>query len=94
VAINDWWCDDPSQVYWMETTGRSDLGSNLLAPQFDDANNPNNPGYVLVTFVKDGDVVLHWDTNTKALVAWSRASGGYWADTIFWASVPRRQRAD
>ena len=88
MAINDWWRDDPSQIYWMETTGRSDLGANLLAPQLDDADNPNNPGYVLVKYVNDGDVVLHWDTNTRALVAWSRANGGYWEDMIFWASAP------
>lgn len=88
MAINEWWLSEPGETYWMETTGRSDIGANLLAPQEDEGGGANNPGYVLVTHVEDGDIVLHWDTNRKALVAWSRAIGGYWKDEIEWASVP------
>jgi len=33
VAINDWWSADPAERFWMETTGRNDLGAELHAPQ-------------------------------------------------------------
>jgi hypothetical protein len=72
----------------METTGRVDLGANLLAPQADERGNENNPGYALLRVVEDGDVVLHWDTTSRSLVGWSRAVGGYWSGNITWASMP------
>jgi hypothetical protein len=88
MPIHDWWVNDTSERFWMETTGRSDIGANLLAPQEDESGNANNPGYLLVTYVNDGDVVLHWNTNSRELVSWSRAVGGVWSDRIVWASVP------
>jgi len=30
VDINEWWLDDPAQKYWMEITGRDDIGNDLL----------------------------------------------------------------
>lgn len=88
MAINEWWVGDSGQRFWMETTNRSDLGANLMAPLEDERGSLNSPGYVLVKHVQDGDIVLHWDTHQKALVAWSRASGGYWQDEIYWGAVP------
>lgn len=87
MAIHDWWATDASQRYWLETTKRTDIGSNLWAPTEDDRGNAN-PGYTLVNWVADGDVVFHWDTKAKAIVSWSLASGGVWTDRRSWASVP------
>lgn len=88
MAINEWWTGEPDERYWLETTGRADLGASLLAPQEDDAGSRENPGYVLLTFVQDGDVVLHYDLNEGALVGWSLAEGGTWAEQFEWASHP------
>lgn len=88
MPINTWWSGDRDEVFWLETTGRGDdLGSDLRAPQEDDAGNRQNPGYVLVTYVRDGDIVLHYDLNRGALVGWSLAEGGVWASDAEWASV-------
>lgn len=87
MSVNAWWQGDVGEVFWLETTGRSDIGSDLVAPQEDDAGNKQNPGYVLVTWVRDGDIVLHYDLNRGALVAWSLAEGGVWAADAEWASV-------
>jgi hypothetical protein len=59
AAINRWWEGLPSERYWMEITDREDLGSDLFAPQVDDAGRPYW-SYNLVTEVLVGDVVLHW----------------------------------
>lgn len=85
MAINEWWKDVPEERYWLETTGRHNIGANLLAPQHDDAG-AENASYLLVTYVRDGDIVLHYDTNRRALVGWSRAAGGFWESEIVWAS--------
>ena len=36
MAINKWWAVDSKEIYWLESTDRTDLGANLIAPQFDD----------------------------------------------------------
>jgi Protein NO VEIN, C-terminal len=87
MASNEWWLDDPMQKYWMEITGREDLGANLLAPQVADDGKPEW-GYELVRFVKEGDVVLHWTTahGQRALVAYSRVVGAPGTTTMIWQS--------
>ncbi len=86
MAINRWWDGDTDERFWMETTGRTDLGANLLAPQLDERDS-ENPGYVLVTEVDDGDIVFHYDRNREAIVAWSMAVGGFWPDELYWAAI-------
>lgn len=74
MALNTWWDEDPAQRYWMEirsadTTGR--IGELLIAPRFPGAP----PFYELVSRVRPGDRVLHWqgDSSGRALVGWSIA---------------------
>jgi hypothetical protein len=62
MAVNRWWDADPAEVYWMEITGRDDLGANLAAPQTDERGE-EYIGYTLVREVRDGDVVFHFDRN-------------------------------
>jgi hypothetical protein len=85
VAINRWWDADPAQIYWMEITGRNDLGANLAAPQTDERG-ADYVGYTLVHEVRDGDVVFHFDRKLRQIVAWSRAVGGPYTGTIVWAA--------
>jgi len=59
VAINDWWSADPAERFWMETTGRNDLGAELHAPQLNGAGR-REWGYALVAETRPGDVVFHW----------------------------------
>jgi hypothetical protein len=85
MAINRWWDDDPDQIYWMEITGRDDLGANLAAPQTDERG-AEYVGYNLVNEVGHGDVVFHFHRGLRQIVAWSRAVGGPYTGTIVWAA--------
>jgi hypothetical protein len=85
MAINRWWESDPAEVYWMEITGRNDLGANLAAPQTDERGD-EYVGYTLVREVRHGDVIFHFDRNLGQIVGWSRAVGGPYTGTIVWAA--------
>lgn len=69
----------------METTDREVLGVDLASPQTDDRGHEHH-GYTLVREVQAGDVVFHYHTDERAIVAWSRATGSFWEEDIVWAS--------
>lgn len=75
--INSWWEAEPSERYWMETTGRDDLGTDLHAPQVNGVGRPEW-GYALFAETRPGDVVFHWHKSIAgrpALVGWSIITG-------------------
>ena len=57
--MNDWWSTDPGQKFWVEITDRPDLGRNIIAPKRAQQGKIT-PGYELLNFVKEGDLVFHW----------------------------------
>ncbi len=69
----------------MEITGRPDLGADLHAPRLDDSG-AENPTYALVREVRDGDIVLHYEKNERAITAWSIAHGGFWEAETVWGT--------
>ncbi len=69
----------------MEITDRGDLGEDLNAPQRAD-NGREFWSYSLIREINDGDVVFHYHKDAKAIVAWSRASGAVWEDTVLWGA--------
>jgi hypothetical protein len=84
-VVNRWWDGDRDEVYWMEITGRPDLGANLAAPQADEIGH-EYAGYALVCEVRHGDVIFHFDRNQRQVVGWSRAVGAPYSGTIRWAA--------
>ena len=80
-----WWDGDPSERYWLEISDRRDIGVDLKAPQLDEGG-AANPGYRLINEVEHGDIVFHYDTSRRAIVALSVASGRPWEEDIVWAS--------
>jgi len=76
--VNRWWKDHPSEIYWIEITGRPDIGTNLKAPQ------SSNAGHFLVKEVKSGDVVYHYDINSKSFIGHSIGTGNWWEEEIQW----------
>lgn len=81
-----WWSDDPSERYWLEITTRTDIGTNLHAPKFDDRGK-KYWSYAFVEEVRPGDLVLHWDKNHgPGIVGYSRVLGEAIDSTIVWAS--------
>lgn len=77
MAINNWWQDDASEIYWMEIrTDEDGLGEYLISPKRDDAGK-ESWSYTLTSFVQPGDRVLHWHRHASeaALTGWSTAVG-------------------
>jgi hypothetical protein len=85
MDLNRWWKDDSDEVFWMEITDRTNLGEDLNAPRLAD-NGREFWSYSLIEEIDDGDVIFHYHKDDKAIVAWSRASGGSWNDTVTWGA--------
>ena len=66
---HSWWESSLEEKFWVESTDRTDIGRNLLAPI------STHAGQKLVAFVEDGDVVFHYYQPTKSIVAFSVAKG-------------------
>jgi hypothetical protein len=84
-TIHTWWNKKPSEIFWLEVTGRSDIGVNLKAPQ----SNEHGDGfwsYSLLKHVRQGNVIFHYNRNKQAIVARSIATGELWIDNITWAA--------
>lgn len=64
--VNEWWLEDRAERFWMETIRRPEHGDAIRAP-LTKSNGGAWPYYELVGYVRDGDVVLHWDTNRQGL---------------------------
>jgi hypothetical protein len=73
-----WWETSLEEKFWIESTDRTDLGRNLVAPI------SSHAGQKLVAFVEDGDVVFHYYQPTKSIVAFSVAKGFPRVDEIRW----------
>lgn len=85
-AAMPWWDGRPEERYWVEITDRAVLGSDLVAPQFDEEGR-SYWSYDLVNEVAEGDVVLHYAPRPdKAIASWSRAIGDPYEDTLIWGA--------
>lgn len=82
---HSWWESNLEEKFWVESTDRTDLGKNLLAPI------STHAGQKLVAFVEDGDVVFHYYQPSKSIVAFSVAKGFPKVDEIRW---PDRKKSD
>lgn len=94
MAIHNWWADDPAEIYWMEITGRDDLGVNLKAPKADITGN-ESWSYVLTSYVQPGDRIFHWHKSRlsePAIVAWSEAVGPLDTIEMSWQARGTRGR--
>lgn len=94
MALRTWWDGLPDERYWMEITGRSDTGENLVAPQHNGSGG-NQWSYEAVSLVRPGDIVLHYQTNEPggpALVGWSEVVGDVSTGSITWQARGSRGR--
>jgi hypothetical protein len=85
MAINKWWTADSKEIYWLESTDRKDLGTNLHAPQFDDSGQ-DNWRYSLILESRPGDIVYHYYKPSQAIVARSYVSSEPRSSEIVWAA--------
>jgi len=82
---HSWWESSLEEKFWVESTDRTDLGRNLLAPI------STHAGQKLVAFVEDGDIIFHYYQPTKAIVAFSVAKGFPRVSEIRW---PDRKKSE
>ena len=55
-----WWSSQPQGHYWLEITGRDDIGTNLKRPSKEEMEHPPHWSYSLLLEVQPGDLVFHW----------------------------------
>jgi Domain of unknown function (DUF3883) len=80
-----WWEGDESERIYIEITGRSDVGNDVIAPVAARDGYPTS-GYALVGLVRRGDIVDHYSSAAEAIVGVSRAVGGPEPAQVFWAA--------
>jgi hypothetical protein len=83
--IHEWWKNNSDEKFWLEVTGRTDIGVNLKAPQSNENGN-EFWSYSFIKLVNAGDIVFHYDRSKQAITSKSKASGQYWEDKIVWAA--------
>ncbi|MDB5583793.1 MAG: hypothetical protein JWR80_8969 [Bradyrhizobium sp.] len=81
----EWWDESPDEQYWIEITGRDDIGADLHAPSGNEKAKAFW-SYDLIHRLNDGDIVYHYDRNKQAIVGYSEAVGQPWRDKIVWAA--------
>ncbi len=90
-----WWDGKANERYWLESTDREDLGSDLRAPLADEAGR-DNWRYTLFREASVGDLVFHYDKRHSAITAVSRVAGPAAGAPIIWVargSYARERRA-
>jgi hypothetical protein len=90
-TINAWWDRVPGERYWLDVTRRQGWNERLASPR---ATGRHADSWVLhlITHVKDGDVVFHYEASQKAITAWSVSQGSVDKRRLSWA--PPGTRAD
>src|SRR4051812_49006094 len=83
--MNRWWLNRPDELFWFETTDRSDIGEDLNAPQLNEEGRPYW-SYDLVREVRPGDVVAHYHEPTRTIQSWSRAVGLAFESEVLWGA--------
>ncbi len=87
MACNDWWADDPAEIYWMEITDLDDSAANFRRHN---AIGQVERSSTFVSLVQPGDWVFHWPRSNLALVGWSEAVGPLGSETREWQARARR----
>jgi hypothetical protein len=86
LEIKEWWHNRPEEYFWLEVTGRKDLGANLKAPQTNESGDEEFWGYSLLKHVRKNDVVFHYDRGEQAIVSRSIATSDFWEDVLVWGA--------
>lgn len=82
-TINAWWERVPGEHYWLDVTGRDGRYELLAAPR-GHGRSAAAWTHRLITHVRGGDVVFHYDASREAVVAWSIAHGRVGKRDLWW----------
>lgn len=87
VAEGFWWSNRPEERFWVEITQRPDIGDDLKAPQADKGGTRAHHAYALISAVKPGDIVFHYNNNEEAVTGVSRVAAAPFKADIVWGSL-------
>ena len=82
-AIHAWWEGRPEERYWLDITRRPDRDKFLAAPRGEGAN-ASGWSHRLITCVRSGDVVFHYDAAQAGIVGASVAHGRVGKGKLGW----------
>jgi hypothetical protein len=68
-----WWEENPAERYWVEIRKRPGTGEELWCPTLDE-DRTRDPWYELVSTVRRGEVVYHWNAREHRFVGKSIAA--------------------
>lgn len=86
---NVWWQKYTEEYYWVEVTKRDDIGEDLRAP-LKDSGNKDSWRYSILQQMCPGDLVVHYDSNVKAIIGISRVADSWKESAIDW--IPSKQQ--
>jgi hypothetical protein len=73
VSVAYWWQNDPEEKFWVEIRKVPGIGTSLWSPNRDE-DGGTDPWYELVSTVKAGEVVYHWNAREHRFVGRSIAA--------------------
>ena len=80
-----WWHGENRERFWLESTNRQDIGTDLRAPLANVSGKPDWR-YGLFREARPGDIVFHYDARRKAITSCSRVAGAEGQRPIIWAA--------
>ena len=78
-----YWDNDQAENMFMEVTKRNNIGDEILAPF---ATNGSSTASNLAQTMKEGDIVIHYNSVDRAIVRISRVSGNPRPTVFDWTS--------
>lgn len=89
--VNAWWEQVPGERYWLDVTNRQGWEERLASPR---ATRGQHDSWEqrLITHVKDGDVVFHYDASEQSIAACAVSQGRIDKRRLSWtrAGAPER----
>ena len=86
-GVNNWWEEIPGERFWLGITNRDHKRDVLAMPCGNERHTPRQ-FHPLITKVRDGDVVFHYDEAGQAIVAWSTSRGRPRKRPLLWSGPP------
>jgi MoxR-like ATPase len=78
-----WWEMSLEETFWMEVTGREDIGANLKAPRYQEGG--STPGHwQTVSEADEGDTVFHYSKSEEGIIGFSTIVGPWREEPIIW----------
>ena len=93
IGVHSWWKAMAGERFWLGVPGRDGERDVLGAPRA-----PGRGGETsvepLIAHVRDGDAVLHYDEEQRAIVGWSTARGHARKRDLYWSEGTRSPNAN